>query len=123
MSLIYKERQNMEVSELKTFAVKLAAVAEHLESRLNQATQQLLQSAQAISHSAQQALASSDRISAQAIDSFRKEASGAIVTGVSESVEHIDRVVRSRSKRPRLDWSNAYRFQVACRPLTSGRYS
>lgn len=85
----------MDEDDVKSLAVKLAAVTGRIEKRLDAVAKQTLQATQAMGHQAQQALSASARISAE----LRAAANEALDGGTASAIQRFGEVVRASEIR------------------------
>lgn len=85
----------MDEDEVRSLAVKLAAVTGRIEKRLDAVTRETLQASQAMGLQAQHSLSASERVSA----GVREAAAEALDGGASLAVQRFDEVVRASEIR------------------------
>lgn len=89
------EQNRLQPDDLRALALHLAAFTELLEQRGNHVVQQTLEAAQHLGQTAKHAAASSERMTAGAIEQFRQAAAGAVAEGMRRPMEEAGRTMRS----------------------------
>lgn len=85
----------MDEQDVKSLAVKLAAVTDRIEKRLDGVARETMRASQAMGVQAQQSLAASEQVSA----GVRRAASDALDDGASQAIERFGGVVRASEIR------------------------
>lgn len=105
----------MDQDDIKALAVKLAAVADMLERRGDAVVRQTAQAAQAIDHSAQNAAATSEHLTARAVEEFKRAAADVITQGMRQSLEEAGRSMRASTSNILTATSELERHMQAIR--------
>ncbi|KJV37373.1 hypothetical protein [Luteibacter yeojuensis] len=85
----------MDEQDVKSLAVKLAAVTDRIEKRLDAVARGTMQATQAMEQQARQALAASEQVSA----GVRRAAADALQHGTTEAIDRFGGVVRASERR------------------------
>ncbi|MEP7187197.1 MAG: hypothetical protein ABI767_15305 [Rhodanobacter sp.] len=89
------EQNELEPDDLRALALQMAAFTQLLEQRGQQVVQQTQEAAQHLSQTAKGAAASSERMTAAAIEQFRQAAAGAVADGLQRPMEEAGRIMQS----------------------------
>jgi hypothetical protein len=85
----------MDQDDLKALAIKLAALADMLERRGDAVVRQTAQAVQAIDHSAQSAAAVSERLTARAVEEFKRAVADVVAQGLHRPLEEAGHSLRT----------------------------
>lgn len=89
------DQNDLQSEDLRALALQLAAFTELLEQRGNHVVEQTHEAAQHLSQTAKSAAASSERMTAGAIEQFRQAAASAVADGMRRPMEEAGRTMQN----------------------------
>lgn len=95
------EQNDLQPEDIRALALQMAAFTQLLEQRSEQVMQQTHEAAQHLGQTATGAAASSERMTAAAIDRFQQAAAGAVADGLRRPMEEAGRTMQSGTQNIR----------------------